>query len=163
DWRHRSPRCEPCSPGQNAPRRRGTRPRKPGRRIRSEPHARAAPTPARGPQRALLPASRRQLYRALGASPSVRRVVLPVRHYNISLRAPGAGLPQQRGSVTAVEFVFPKWGLTRSEALIVRWLCARGDAVAVDQPLVEVETEKASAEVPAPSAGIVARIVAEIG
>jgi pyruvate dehydrogenase E2 component (dihydrolipoamide acetyltransferase) len=62
-----------------------------------------------------------------------------------------------------MEIVLPKWGLTMSEATIVRWMCSEGDAVGEGDPLVEVETEKANAEVPAPSSGVIVRIVAEVG
>src|SRR3990172_7300885 len=57
----------------------------------------------------------------------------------------------------------PKWGLTMTEATIVRWLCSEGDAVEEGDPLVEVETEKANADVPAPSAGVIVGVIAEVG
>lgn len=62
-----------------------------------------------------------------------------------------------------VDVVLPKWGLTMTEATVVRWLCAEGDAVEAGDALVEVETEKANAEVSAPSAGTVVRQVASVG
>ena len=57
----------------------------------------------------------------------------------------------------------PKCGLTMVEGTIVRWVCNEGDAVEEGDPLVEIETEKANMEVPAPSAGVVARLVADVG
>jgi len=52
-------------------------------------------------------------------------------------------------------FRLPDLGEGLSEAEIVRWHVKVGDTVAVDQPLLSVETAKAVVEVPAPSAGIV--------
>ena len=50
-------------------------------------------------------------------------------------------------------FTLPDLGEGLTEAEIVRWLVAVGDTVAVDQPVVEVETAKAIVEVPSPYAG----------
>ena len=50
-------------------------------------------------------------------------------------------------------FLLPDLGEGLTEADIVRWLVAEGDTVAVDQPMVEVETAKALVEVPSPYAG----------
>jgi len=61
--------------------------------------------------------------------------------------------------VTELEIVLPKWGLTMTEATVVRWLKAPGDTVQKDEPLVEVETEKANAEVEASADGIVATLL----
>ncbi|MDQ4501663.1 dihydrolipoamide acetyltransferase family protein [Sinomonas sp. ASV322] len=54
------------------------------------------------------------------------------------------------------EFLLPDLGEGLTEAELVRWLVAVGDSVAVDQPVVEVETAKAIVEVPSPFAGVVA-------
>jgi len=53
------------------------------------------------------------------------------------------------------EFLLPDLGEGLTEAEIVRWLVEVGDEVAVDQPVVEVETAKAAVEVPGPFAGVV--------
>jgi 2-oxoisovalerate dehydrogenase E2 component (dihydrolipoyl transacylase) len=55
-------------------------------------------------------------------------------------------------------FALPDLGEGLTEAEIVRWLVAEGDIVAVDQPVVEVETAKAMVEVPSPYAGRVAAL-----
>lgn len=57
-----------------------------------------------------------------------------------------------------VEFRVPDLGEGLTEATIVEWLVAVGDQVAVNQPLCELETEKATVEVPSPAAGTVARL-----
>lgn len=57
----------------------------------------------------------------------------------------------------AHEFRLPDIGEGLTEAEIVRWLVAEGDQVEVDQPVVEVETDKAVVEIPSPYAGTVLR------
>ena len=55
----------------------------------------------------------------------------------------------------AKEFRLPDIGEGLTEAEIVRWLIAVGEPVKVDQPVVEVETDKAVVEIPSPFGGIV--------
>ncbi len=55
----------------------------------------------------------------------------------------------------AREFRLPDIGEGLTEAEIVRWLVAIGDEVRADQPIVEVETDKAVVEIPSPYAGVV--------
>ncbi len=55
----------------------------------------------------------------------------------------------------AREFLLPDIGEGLTEAEIVRWLVAEGDSVDADQPVVEVETDKAVVEIPSPFAGVV--------
>ncbi|MFC0240635.1 2-oxoglutarate dehydrogenase complex dihydrolipoyllysine-residue succinyltransferase [Rhodopseudomonas telluris] len=57
----------------------------------------------------------------------------------------------------------PTLGESVTEATIGRWFKKPGDAVAVDEPLVELETDKVTIEVPAPSAGTLGEIVAKDG
>ncbi|MFE6889826.1 dihydrolipoamide acetyltransferase family protein [Streptomyces sp. NPDC057694] len=54
-----------------------------------------------------------------------------------------------------LEFKLPDLGEGLTEATIVSWLVSVGDVVAVDQPVVEVETAKAMVEVPCPYGGVV--------
>ena len=61
------------------------------------------------------------------------------------------------------EIRVPTLGESVSEATIARWLKKAGDAVAVDEPLVELETDKVSLEVPAPMTGVLAEIMVEEG
>jgi 2-oxoisovalerate dehydrogenase E2 component (dihydrolipoyl transacylase) len=61
------------------------------------------------------------------------------------------------------EFVLPDLGEGLTEATIVEWLVGAGDPIRVDQPVVEVETAKARVEVPAPFAGVIATLHAEVG
>ncbi|MFD7015060.1 dihydrolipoamide acetyltransferase family protein [Streptomyces sp. NPDC059928] len=62
-----------------------------------------------------------------------------------------------------LEFKLPDLGEGLTEAEIVRWLVAVGDVVAVDQPVVEVETAKAMVEVPCPYGGVVTARFGEEG
>lgn len=62
----------------------------------------------------------------------------------------------------ATEIVMPKWGLSMQEGTIGTWLKADGDAVSAGEPIVEIETEKITNLVEAPSAGVL-RIVHPAG
>jgi 2-oxoglutarate dehydrogenase E2 component (dihydrolipoamide succinyltransferase) len=57
----------------------------------------------------------------------------------------------------------PALGESVVEGTVTRWLVKEGDAVQRDQPLVEITTDKVDAEIPAPEAGVVAKIVAAEG
>ncbi|MGW0534574.1 dihydrolipoamide acetyltransferase family protein [Streptomyces sp. NPDC003032] len=65
--------------------------------------------------------------------------------------------------VNSLEFKLPDLGEGLTEAEIVRWLVQVGDVVAVDQPVVEVETAKAMVEVPCPYGGVVTARFGEEG
>jgi 2-oxoglutarate dehydrogenase E2 component (dihydrolipoamide succinyltransferase) len=52
------------------------------------------------------------------------------------------------------EVRIPTLGESVTEGVIVRWIKADGDTVAVDDPLLELETDKASVEIPAETAGV---------
>jgi 2-oxoglutarate dehydrogenase E2 component (dihydrolipoamide succinyltransferase) len=64
---------------------------------------------------------------------------------------------------TMTEIRVPTLGESVTEATIGRWFKKAGDAVAVDEPLVELETDKVTIEVPAPSAGVLGEIAAKDG
>src|SRR6266567_170275 len=61
------------------------------------------------------------------------------------------------------DILVPTLGESVSEATIGKWFKKPGDAVAVDEPLVELETDKVTIEVPAPAAGTLAEISAKDG
>ena len=61
------------------------------------------------------------------------------------------------------EIRVPTLGESVTEATIGKWFKKAGDAVSVDEPLVELETDKVTIEVPAPSAGTLGEIVAKDG
>jgi 2-oxoglutarate dehydrogenase E2 component (dihydrolipoamide succinyltransferase) len=64
---------------------------------------------------------------------------------------------------TMTEIRVPTLGESVTEATIGRWFKKAGEAVAVDEPLVELETDKVTIEVPAPSAGVLGEIAAKDG
>src|SRR5262249_58570024 len=57
----------------------------------------------------------------------------------------------------------PTLGESVTEATIGKWFKKPGDPVAVDEPLVELETDKVTIEVPAPAAGVLSEIAAKDG
>ena len=61
------------------------------------------------------------------------------------------------------EFKLPDLGEGLTEGEVVRWLVAEGDAIVLNQPIVEVETAKAVVEIPAPYAGTVVKLHAGEG
>src|SRR5579883_121394 len=61
------------------------------------------------------------------------------------------------------EIRVPALGESVTEATIGKWFKKAGDAVAVDEPLVELETDKVTIEVPAPAAGVLGQIAAKDG
>lgn len=63
----------------------------------------------------------------------------------------------------ATEIVVPTLGESVTEATVARWLKKAGDSVAMDDPLVELETDKVTLEVNAPATGTLSEIVAGEG
>ena len=63
----------------------------------------------------------------------------------------------------ATEIRVPTLGESVSEASIGKWFKKVGDAIAVDEPLVELETDKVTIEVPAPAGGTLVEITAKEG
>ncbi|MEM9810761.1 MAG: 2-oxoglutarate dehydrogenase complex dihydrolipoyllysine-residue succinyltransferase [Pseudomonadota bacterium] len=62
-----------------------------------------------------------------------------------------------------VEIRVPALGESVTEATIGQWLKKEGDTVTADEPVVELETDKVSVEVPAPAAGVLSKITAKEG
>ncbi|MGE7761218.1 dihydrolipoamide acetyltransferase family protein [Peribacillus sp. NPDC097895] len=58
-----------------------------------------------------------------------------------------------------IEFKLPDVGEGMHEGEIIQWLIKEGDAVAQDQPIVEVQTDKVNAELTAPTTGVVKKIL----
>src|SRR5207248_1700827 len=63
----------------------------------------------------------------------------------------------------AYEFKLPDLGEGLTEGEIARWLVAEGDEIAEDEPLVEIQTDKTTVEIPSPAAGKIARILVAEG
>jgi pyruvate dehydrogenase E2 component (dihydrolipoamide acetyltransferase) len=62
-----------------------------------------------------------------------------------------------------LEFRFPDVGEGITEGEVVRWLVRPGETIRADQPLVEIETDKAVVEIPAPCPGRIVRLMAQEG
>jgi pyruvate/2-oxoglutarate dehydrogenase complex dihydrolipoamide acyltransferase (E2) component len=65
--------------------------------------------------------------------------------------------------VAAYEFRLPDLGEGLTEGEVARWLVAEGDEIAEDQPLVEIQTDKTTVEIPSPAAGTVTKILVADG
>jgi pyruvate dehydrogenase E2 component (dihydrolipoamide acetyltransferase) len=63
----------------------------------------------------------------------------------------------------AYEFKLPDLGEGLTEGEVARWLVAEGDDIAEDAPLVEIQTDKTTVEIPSPAAGLVTRILVAEG
>ncbi|MCX4243798.1 2-oxoglutarate dehydrogenase complex dihydrolipoyllysine-residue succinyltransferase [Paraliomyxa miuraensis] len=63
----------------------------------------------------------------------------------------------------AIEIRVPQMGESVTEGVIASWLKKVGETVAADEPVVEVETDKITVEVPAPAAGVLVRQSAAVG
>ena len=56
----------------------------------------------------------------------------------------------------------PALGESVTEGTVTRWLKAEGDSVAIDEPLLEVSTDKVDTEIPSPVAGVLQKIVVAV-
>src|SRR5262252_7976316 len=63
----------------------------------------------------------------------------------------------------SIEIKVPAMGESVTEATIARWLKREGDSVQKDEPVVELETDKVSVEVPSPAAGVLEHISVQQG
>src|SRR5205823_7243857 len=61
------------------------------------------------------------------------------------------------------EFKLPDLGEGLTEGEVAKWLVAEGDEIAEDAPLVEIQTDKTTVEIPSPAAGKVSRILVAEG
>src|SRR5262245_27167864 len=64
---------------------------------------------------------------------------------------------------TAVDVVMPQMGVSVSEGTITKWLKAEGEAIAADEPLLEISTDKVDTEVPSPADGVLGSILVQEG
>src|SRR5438093_5707113 len=61
------------------------------------------------------------------------------------------------------DFKLPDLGEGLEEAEIVAWLVKEGESVELNQPIVEVETEKALVQIPSPYAGVIEKLHGDVG
>ena len=131
-----------------------------------------APKNARARRRGHGPHRRRgvRLPRGAGATGDRLRRAVPARGARAALpaergahrgrRSSGGGLRMSPGVHV---FAMPDLGEGLEDGEVVAWLVAEGDTVELNQPLVEVETAKATVEIPSPVAGIVSSLHAPVG
>jgi 2-oxoglutarate dehydrogenase E2 component (dihydrolipoamide succinyltransferase) len=62
-----------------------------------------------------------------------------------------------------IDVLVPKWGLTMDEADVLRWLKQVGDQVTEGEPILELETDKATGEVESPANGVLAEMLVQSG
>ena len=79
------------------------------------------------------------------------------------VRYPGLAERVSSQALMAYEFKLPDLGEGLTEGEIARWLVSEGQEIAEDDPLVEIQTDKTTVEVPSPAAGLVSRILVEEG
>src|SRR5665213_626959 len=101
--------------------------------------------------------------RESGASSNPRCFLNYHRHGLLDPRLRGDDHSGNLGKPVMTEIRVPTLGESVTEATIGRWFKKAGDAVAVDEPLVELETDKVTIEVPATSAGTLGAITAKDG
>ena len=64
---------------------------------------------------------------------------------------------------TQIEVVMPQMGVSVSEGTITKWLKQEGEAIARDEALLEISTDKVDTEIPSPGEGVVAKILVQEG
>ena len=98
-----------------------------------------------------------------GATVSVEALLAQISEGDVG----GIAVPKKQQpnlpTVQAVAVMVPTLGESVSEATVAEWFKQTGDSVAQDEMLCELETDKVSVEVPAPSAGILGEILAKKG
>src|SRR5438552_138435 len=65
--------------------------------------------------------------------------------------------------MAATTVTMPALGESVVEGTVVKWLAQPGQRVELDQPLVEIATDKANTEIPSPSAGVLVEVIAQEG
>ena len=64
---------------------------------------------------------------------------------------------------TRTEVVMPQMGVSVSEGTVTKWLKQPGDSIALDEPLLEISTDKVDTEIPSPGEGVLAEILVQEG
>ena len=62
-----------------------------------------------------------------------------------------------------VEVLLPQWGMGMSEGTVTAWLKSVGDRIEEDEPLAEIEAEKATQELESPASGVLIEILVPAG
>src|SRR6476469_3058148 len=62
-----------------------------------------------------------------------------------------------------IDVIMPQMGESIAEGTLSRWIKKVGDPIKRDEPMFEISTDKVDAEIPAPSAGVLAEILVQEG
>ncbi len=62
-----------------------------------------------------------------------------------------------------VDVLLPQWGMGMSEGTVTQWMKKVGDKVTEDEPIAEIEAEKATQELEAPATGTLTEILVQEG
>ena len=95
---------------------------------------------------------------APAAAPAAPAAEAPAASTPAAPEAPAAAAAPAAGSATGQEVTLPALGESVTEGTVTRWLKEVGEQVEVDEPLVEVSTDKVDTEVPSPVAGTLLEI-----
>ena len=96
---------------------------------------------------------------AQGEAPASEAPAAPVEAPSAAAEAPAAEAPAPAAAGDAKDVVLPELGESVTEGTVTRWLKQVGDNVAVDEPLLEISTDKVDTEIPSPVAGVLQEIV----
>ena len=95
---------------------------------------------------------------APAAAPAAPAAEAPAASAPAAPAAPAAAAAPAAGSVSGQEVTLPALGESVTEGTVTRWLKEVGEQVEVDEPLVEVSTDKVDTEIPSPVAGTLLEI-----
>ena len=95
---------------------------------------------------------------APAAAPAAPAAEAPAASAPAAPEAPAAAAAPATGSVSGQEVTLPALGESVTEGTVTRWLKEVGEQVEVDEPLVEVSTDKVDTEIPSPVAGTLLEI-----
>ena len=95
---------------------------------------------------------------APAAAPAAPAAEAPAAPAPAAPEAPAAAAAPAAGSVSGQEVTLPALGESVTEGTVTRWLKEVGEQVEVDEPLVEVSTDKVDTEIPSPVAGTLLEI-----
>ena len=95
---------------------------------------------------------------APAAAPAEPTAEAPAASAPAAPEAPAAAAAPAAGSVSGQEVTLPALGESVTEGTVTRWLKEVGEQVEVDEPLVEVSTDKVDTEIPSPVAGTLLEI-----
>ena len=96
---------------------------------------------------------------AVGTSDASSPEPAPQPSTSAPAKGPGGSSEAPGGSTGGQTVTMPALGESVTEGTVTRWLKAEGDAVEVDEPLLEVSTDKVDTEIPSPVAGILTKIL----